>query len=126
MKFTIDYSKWRAGGDQINDSQIGEGKTGLLNEQGYMCCLGQISLQVGEKITEDDIINTFTPGAVDFSIPLLNQVDPVEIKGYRSTDLACSAMAINDSRILTTEGRIRELKELFASEGHELDFINVP
>ena len=47
VKFTIDVNTWRFGGMRDCKNKHGEGHTYLLNNEGYMCCLGQISLQLG-------------------------------------------------------------------------------
>lgn len=51
MHFVIDRSKWRCGGNddplkphQINIA-IGSGGVSLLNDDGFMCCLGQVCKQ---------------------------------------------------------------------------------
>ena len=43
--YTVDCRTWRAGGDGNN--KVGEGLTRLLNQLGFMCCLGQCALQEG-------------------------------------------------------------------------------
>lgn len=41
---TIDRSRWRRGGDE---SGLGQGDTALLNDLGFMCCLGFDALACG-------------------------------------------------------------------------------
>ena len=59
MNFTIDRSKWRCGGDDGK----GWGETQLLNEEGFMCCLGQCSLQSG--LSEEEIYRLGEPAFVN-------------------------------------------------------------
>jgi hypothetical protein len=61
---TIQRSKWRRGGDRgwSRDSQIGSGPTRLLNDEGFMCCLGFDALACG--LTEDQIRNRHYPSSL--------------------------------------------------------------
>lgn len=82
-ELVIDRSKWRTGMDYPN--YTGEGITALLNNKGFMCCLGFLCLAMGAK--SDSIINRGSPAQVDrfqdFS---------------RNNDIALSkAIHINDS-----------------------------
>jgi len=116
MKFTIDYSKWRAGGNEV--ASIGDGWTSLFNYQGYMCCLGQVSLQLGKR--EDEIYGKVCPNEVhDFIGNIL-----VTGTGFH-TDLTIKAIKINDDSNLDTATRIKVLTNLFRDKGHELEFVNV-
>jgi hypothetical protein len=44
-KLILDYSKWRCGMDGANS--LGDGETALLNDKGFMCCLGMFGKQCG-------------------------------------------------------------------------------
>lgn len=50
-KLIIDRSKWRTG--HTAENATGQGFTALLNDQGFMCCLGFYSLACG--YTEEEI-----------------------------------------------------------------------
>lgn len=54
---TLDYSTWRCG--EKGEHQVGKGKTALLNIEGYMCCLGQWSLELGA--TKEEMIGRGEP-----------------------------------------------------------------
>lgn len=105
---TLDLKKWRCGANGQN--QLGAGRTRLLNKEGFMCCLGQFSLQLGA--TELDILDWGKPSSAGLSIPELND------------NLSYDAIGINDNERLTTEQRIAELKELFSKHGFEIKVIN--
>ena len=53
MEFIIDRSKWRCGGQGKNSR--GKGSVKLLNNEGFMCCLGQTCSQTG--IENEDLLN---------------------------------------------------------------------
>lgn len=59
---TIDRSKWRRGGDK----QENAGDTALLNEQGFMCCLGFICL--AEGFTVEEILKAGEPCDINISV----------------------------------------------------------
>lgn len=58
---TIDCAKWRCGGASPETS-LGFGDTRMLNDEGYMCCLGQLSLQLNGKLENRSILDRFVPG----------------------------------------------------------------
>ncbi len=108
----IDRSKWRT-------ATHGEGRTQLLNEEGYKCCLGFICQQVSRrKISEN-------------SYPC--QIDrPVKGLSYKSnafnkildTELTSEAIAINDNEEINNKEREKQLKELFKKSGYyKLKFV---
>lgn len=116
MRFEIDRSKWRCG-DFWYDSH-GEGSTYLLNDSGYMCCLGMVSEQLG--FSKHDMLNLATPSKLRKE-NILSEQD--EFEYYHSTRLSEEAMRINDSQI-SREDREEKLVEVFKRYGHELVFIN--
>lgn len=110
-KFTIERSTWRAG--KYGDYQVGAGRTELLNDQGYMCCLGQVLLQSG--LAEHQIKNKETPYGT--------RIENFLCTGINNTRLAIDAMEINDDKNLTTPQREQRLIELFKQHGYTLEFI---
>lgn len=119
MKFIIDRSKWRNGG--ISRFAKGQGRVQLLNNEGSMCCLGQISKQLG--CMSEDIIDIATP-----SIHIKgrsSRFNELLLKGYdQHSFLTKTAMKINDDNSTTSLEKESLLKELFKKEGHEIKFIN--
>lgn len=123
---TIDYSTWRCGGySESSENKHGKGLTCLRNGQGFMCCLGQASLQMHPNIKEDDILNTTVPNycaAIPLG-PLIKELD----SGRRiNSDLTRSAMQINDNERTTVKEKIRLLTQIFLQHKFKLKFINVP
>lgn len=136
-KLVLDYSKWRCG--EGGDHEVGKGTTQLCNDRGFMCCLGQWSLQMGAS--ESDLIGKGEPNELNTLIPLFAKEEReiseeydsmtdsyIEYENkYKSTSqLAMDAIEINDRRKTTPEEKIAELTELLKSEGIELEVINKP
>ena len=130
MKFLIDRSKWRSG--NIGEHAIGKGYPMMLNNEGFMCCLGQCSAQYNEGSV--DIFGFATPAGVakkyrqvlngaNKVIRLLTQVNGNLIS---NSDFSEQAMEINDDPELSTEIREEMLRYLFESEGHEIEFSGEP
>ena len=124
--FVLDFATWRSGKDSPANA-VGKGETKLLNEQGYMCCLGQYCLQAG--ISRENILNKATPIIVRKEIPLLNYSFKGEVymKGSMiTTKFTDVAIGINDNPTTTPETKIEQLKKLFESKGVSFTVINKP
>lgn len=136
-KLILDYSKWRCG--EGGPNQLGDGATELCNEQGFLCCLGQWSLQLG--IPEEELKGKGEPNELSTLIPLFateekeigEEYDSMTdsytecVETYKRTNqLAVDAIEINDKRTTTPEEKIQELTELLLTEGIELEVINKP
>ncbi len=123
----LDYAKWRAGGHDYNGENpnvVGSGGIALLNKEGFMCCLGQFSPQLNPEVTEEDMLGNNNPCHLKKSIPLLNEYRHTVFQS--DTELARTAMQINDDNTLDTETRISKIKELFATVDYEVEVINLP
>ena len=125
----LDYSTWRCGGDGIN--KLGEGNTALLNNQGFMCCLGQFSLQLNDEVKMITIEGLGEPHELQVEIDLLVTLDEDDIysglENYASdTNLTKGAIEINDEVFTTPLEKIVLLKELFAKADCEIEVINLP
>jgi hypothetical protein len=116
-QFILDYSKWRCGRDSATN-KLGEGYTRLLNQEGYMCCLGQYCEQEGVDVAL--LKNKYAPQSLGIKIPLLTK------DGFWETELSIKAMRINDNQFTTPDEKIEKLRELFAAQGVELKVINKP
>lgn len=118
-EFTIDADIWRCGG--YGRLRLGKGKTLLLNEQGSMCCLGQICEQSG--IGKGALIGEDFPQHLSDSqhpkIPFL-----VHQEGAL-TDLSREAMRVNDKQELSLRTRVQMLRELFKKNNIKLKFKNI-
>jgi len=123
----LDYSKWRCGyrSDDI-ECRTGNGETRLLNEKGYMCCLGMFSLQLNSELTNADIADLSDPGEVNAHIPELNKESYMEDQTYRNTNLANEAIDINDDETTSVQKKVELLRELFGEKGHKIKVINGP
>src|SRR5688500_5363036 len=97
-KLILDYSKWRCGEDGIN--KVGECIVALLNDQGFMCCLGQFGKQMGMNDEE-----------------MLNKGEPIECNTHTQVPLfindnysfVADAISINDDELTTPERKIELL-----------------
>lgn len=126
QKFIVDRSTWRCGGED-SDNQIGKGTTGLLNEEGFMCCLGQIGKQL--EVPEHLLLDNGSPWETGIVIPGLTYPFPQndgDKEDVVDTPLSISAMQINDDEDTSIEEKEEMLKELFATKEIELEFINEP
>ena len=112
----IDRKKWRTGGDLFTE----KGLTKLLNKEGYMCCLGFYSLQIGNK-TEEEILNMTCPYQVEDKTGIESLV--TQYNGVNSS-FAHDAIEINDNDLISNEDREQRLIELFKENGVEISFIN--
>lgn len=137
-KLILDYSKWRCG--EGGDYSLGKGTTQLRNKDGYCCCLGQWSLQLGAK--EDEITGCGEPNEIKTLIPLFCDIEieyaedynpatdtyeKIEVARYKSTNsFASDCIGINDKSKTTPEEKILELTELLQKHNIELEVINKP
>lgn len=125
-KFTIDRSKWRCGGTDNYERECvrGRGQVKMLNDFGFMCCLGQVSRQCG--VSDDKQQGMRTPSCLT-NVPellgLLVTPHDGDESDYQSTDLACDAMGINDDIRLSDDEREQQLTALFTKHGYEITFI---
>ena len=123
--FTIDCNTWRCGDD--GKYKLGEGNTTLLNNEGFMCCLGQVALQL--DVHEADLLGKGEPDQLDIDIELLTiryNSDEEELSIIANSELSSDAMRINDSTESTVSQKMKDLKELFNDNGYDLEFINIP
>lgn len=117
----LDYSKWRCGNFGWN--QLGRGETYLLNNEGFMCCLGQFCQQLGISI--EALLNNAEPEEVcNAEYDLFVYKD--ESRGICNTFFTRKLIGINDDRATTPEQKIHSIKSLLAEEGIELKVINKP
>lgn len=115
MKIVINRPKWRCGGSN-NSSR---GCTRLLNEQGYMCCLGFASKQIC-NLSDEEMLTKHFPQSLHRKI---NKLTYFPRKGIcKDTKFSEKAMGINDNPTLSNKEREKQLKELFAKNGIELKF----
>jgi hypothetical protein len=119
-EFVIDRSKWRSG--EKGKYAIGKGTTEMKNEEGYMCCLGQICNHLHP---DKKMINVRDPEDFYNSIKYKEDNFLVYNEGYDNlnTTLSNKAMYINDTVKYNIKERESKLKELFAEHNIKLKFI---
>jgi hypothetical protein len=123
-KLVIDRSKWRTGAS--GNSNTGVGSTSLLNDQGYMCCLGFFCLSAGLK--ENDVRGAGTPRDAIFDhninlMPIAESNSDDDDGIYIDTHFCDGAVNINDSETIDSKTREIEIKNHFATVGIEVEFI---
>lgn len=115
-ELNLDVSKWRCGGTGTNGTnRLGEGVTLMLNNEGFMCCLGQFYLQLGYD--EFDIRHKSTPDSVGRTHLFTSEL------GY-DNNLAGVLIRINDDPDTTVETKIRLITEQLTEHGVKLNVID--
>ena len=112
----IKLSKWRCG-DYGFDS-MGEGKTFLLNNQGYKCCLGFACQQIGYKGL---IRGMEQPSSITKSLDKLNV--KINRSYFKNSDFSESAIRINDSEDMTMTERKTKLVALGKKHSIRISFV---
>lgn len=112
--FIIERSKWLRG--------VGPNST-LLNEDGDMCCLGQILKQCG--IPDEQLESGSVPG--DIELP--DEVESIATRSDPSynpsdTEHSFNMMGVNDDIGLSDSLREERLHELAEKAGFSLQFID--
>lgn len=114
--FTIDRSKWRCGGDI---EPRGLGTTMMLNQEGFMCCLGQIGRQLG--CPDEEMLHCGEPWECGEYFVLEDEWGCPEDLWHGK--FLYEAIKINDSEELTDIQRERSLERLAEQYGLRIDFI---
>ena len=122
MKFFLDYNVWRCGTKLDCLHSLGEGSTYLLNEEGFMCCLGQWNSQCG--IENNLLINQSNPSKL-YSLGVKPNLLFLDKEGFH-TKFSNEALIINDWSTTTVQEKALALKELCEDNGCELEFVNFP
>jgi hypothetical protein len=129
MKKTLilDESIWRCGEEgyinyddenDVRDVKRGVGDTLLKNDKGFLCCLGQFSVQL-DKSTKNYILGEGNPEDLNKVIPLLTK----KVQGkIINTSISTKAININDSTTLTVPEKVSRLKSLFKRRGVKIIF----
>lgn len=118
MNFKINRKTWRCGREGARYHKRGSGYTRLLNTEGYMCCLGQICLQLGLK--RPDILGVASPDSLSSN----NKVKILNNKHGCNSELASKAIEINDNMHTTVQEKEKKLKSLFSKFKHKIEFYN--
>lgn len=118
-EFTVDLEKWARGCEN--------GESQLLNEDGFMCCLGFLGLACG--LTPDEMREISTPpevGRMKLFPQELIQEHCLHADEVETSDYCDVLMNINDNNLTTDQQKMERLKEKFAETGIEIKFVNVP
>lgn len=114
----INRAKWRTGGH--NEGQSGEGETRLLNQEGYMCCLGFASHQIG-KMAKETLEGAIMPSSLGRVIsPLVKRSESGKCINTRFSN---ECAHLNDSNSITRKQREYRLKRKFNAQGIDLQFV---
>ncbi len=124
MKFTLDCAKWRCGRYGNKNARLGTGSTQLLNSDGYACCLGQFSQQLG--IDDKKLFMQANPSLIQVSNIFAGLFNGENGSNWDCTRLAREAIVINDDENTPVDEKIQLLQELFAKNGHTIEVINKP
>lgn len=119
-KLIIDRKKWRTGGDSCY--KTGSGPTLLLNDKGYMCCLGFDALRKG--LSKKDILNVGEPEDIfdDENDDIRNEkLNKYYGEGFSWTT---EAIHINDDGETTPLEKEILLTQVFDEQGIKLTFKN--
>lgn len=116
-KFTVQLSKWRCGGN-TGAYRLGEGETQLENLEGFACCLGFASKQLGPPGIE--IICKAAPHLLNQTIAGLS-IDEHSVRV--PTAFSIGAMKINDDIYTTVEEKQELLIDLGKEHNIEINFI---
>lgn len=126
---------WRCGTEPevkigASETARGNGLTRLLNDKGYMCCLGQFSKQLKETIRDEELLANVSPDSLRQLIPDLTYIHRsldthtnTMRSVIRNTPEATEAIVINDDQHSTVQEKVEKLKEVVAKIGYELIFI---
>jgi len=106
----INRNKWRRG-------YVKTGRTELLNNCGFMCCLGFHSLQF-TKAEKEDIKDRSLPSDISCNIGRTILLVKQKIDSAFSDEAA----NINDNRIISEKQREYKLKKLFKSKNYHIKF----
>jgi hypothetical protein len=119
-KVTIDRANWRCGKD--GPFKHGCGDTMLLNDSGYMCCLGFITKTAAPNVP---ILGTGVPNDLDEPVHDLSKLvrDEDGDIALEHTLLTNSAIDINDNEELTHAERELALLELFKHSAYSIEFV---
>lgn len=106
-RFTVRRSKWRRGGPKNIHTM---GYTNLLNEQGFMCCLGFACNQIC-RIPKKKLLGESLPDKV-----IGNESTFVDRHGVNK-NFVYTAVRINDASYINDKVREARLKKLFKENG---------
>lgn len=121
MNFILDCQTWRCGRDYGGNFQMGIGRTTLLNDEGFSCCVGQFMQQCG--VPRENLLNVSAACGV-----VSSEEKNIFRKGTEDILLSARLYGINDDSNATTRFSVKEkidkIRNLLIQEGHTLVVIN--
>jgi hypothetical protein len=124
IKVVIDRAKWRTG--RNSENATGSGYTQLLNQEGYMCCLGFCCKAAG--VESKDLLDVHTPERlsrvrkIDISNTGLTGPSNFGSDNLVNSRLARDAMHINDHSCSTPALKEQQILEVFKNSNFEIEF----
>lgn len=126
MNYELDMKVWRCGGDEFGTNGLGSGETAMLNDQGYMCCLGQFAAQAG--VGKSYLLGQVDPSTVGDALRDAKKkwrYDDSFLNGENFiSHLASNLIHINDDDNTTPEQKIVLLRNELEAHGHTLSVID--
>ena len=120
--YKLDVSKWRSG-EYFDPNCTGEGDASMLNEEGYMCCLGQFAKCKG--VSDEELSGTDTPEELYTRIN--RRYDQAFVHNAKDTKLTNKLIKINDATHefsdLTPKQRVDAIRAELKKHGHTLSVI---
>lgn len=121
MKLYLDLKKWVCGGGK---TKFGNGSSQLLNNENYMCCLGQFSCQLEPKV---ELLDIGSPESVEFENKdnfLLTKDEEDDWVNYYDSVLSSDCIDINDDSQTSVTEKIKLLKKRLKKNNIELQIKN--
>lgn len=113
----IDRRTWRYGGHGLTSLY---GKTQLLNDEGFRCCLG-FALQQLEGLSDEELLHEGSPASLNRDMKVFT------IRTHSSqpdnSDFSYKAIYMNDDALLTKSDREAELVRLGKEVGIAFEFV---
>lgn len=134
MEYILDASKWVCGygGEYALHGEMGY-DTRMLNDEEFMCCLGQFASQKLKELGEDvelSMIDTGEPSDVAnrlekaYDSLFVIEEDEDGDKYYNNTNLSEDLMGINDEIDTTPREKVKQIEAKLIEHGHTLKVIN--
>jgi hypothetical protein len=117
-EYTLNLEKWRCGAGSMDiECYLGEGDTEMLNDCGYMCCLGQFALQT--DISTSFVYRKVGPAGVAKTSHYRYDWNFVGVD-YEASALAVECMKINDDVSTSVWEKLCKLAEALDNKGIRL------
>jgi hypothetical protein len=117
QRLVLDCEKWRCGDNgEGTVNALGKGLTRLLNNEGYMCCLGQFAEQAG---ADPEDLYCAMPCEIGYCIQGLNKYDGYD-REYEDTVISDKCSEVNDDPNTTIVQKIKKIRSILKRSGRTL------